>query len=240
MNTDTNPRNNPKKQPMKKFTQDNHTPLRQKTILSQDGSTAKKLIPCRHVIKQEFFNISKNFDTSVGVLKAFNAPKDTNSPTKILYKNESYGSKNIFRKDTGEIHRIEINIFDPDFTPFTFHLKDATTQKLTGQYEKLIELRKQVEKTRVIYEINNDKKPTEDVLNNYIHVPFIDPFTGREYSLYSRYSGASHDSKLGRLMNVELERDMIFNISIENASLLRNDILDGCILLFTAIGLEDT
>lgn len=233
-----NPNKTPKQ--IKTFTQDHHTPVRTKTVTNKDGITYNKVIPVRHVIKQEYLTISKNFDPTIGNVKIFTTPKDVNSVTKLLYKNESYGTKNMFRKDTGEIHRIEINIFDPDFTPFTFHLKDsADPTKFTGKYEKLIELRKQVEKTRVIYEINTETRPTEDVLNNYIHVPFIDPFTGREYSLYSRYSGASYDSKLGRVMNLELLPEMIFNLSIENSSLFKNDILDGCQLLFTAIGVED-
>lgn len=226
------PNTKPKPRQERRLVVDNYTPYRKKTVFDDVTKSYKAInVPCRHVVKEEFFTISKN--TVVQTLKVF-SQKNTSNPTTLLFPEESYGNKNIFRKDSGEIHRIEINIYDPDFTPFTFHIPASS-----NKYEKLIELRKQVERTRVIYEFNNKERPTEDVLGNYIHPPFIDPYTGREYSLYSRYSGASHDSKLGRIMNVELSDNMLFNLIIQNVGLLKNEILDGCVLKFSAVGLED-
>ncbi len=216
----------------KRLVVDNYTPFRKKTVFDSSTNSYKAVnVPCRHVVKEEFYTISKN--SAVSALKVF-SQKNTSNPTQLVFADESYGNKNLFRKDSGEIHRIEINIYDTDFTPFTFHIPASS-----NKYEKLIELRKQVERTRVIYEFNNKERPTEDVLNNYIHPPYIDPHTGREHSLYSRYSGASQDSKLGRIMNIELSDNMLFNLIIQNVNLLKNEILDGCILKFSAIGLED-
>lgn len=195
-----------------------------------------QVVPVREIFKREFFTIDKTKETTE---IEFFLPKNEGQEGLIkLLPGSKYGSQNFFINGSGEIVRIELNLYDPNGLPFDFHTRDATGG-VVKEYEKLDELRRVLNLVQVIHRMDTEGIPIEDKLDNYIHAPHIDKVSKRETSLYSRYSSSSKDSRLGRLLGIELHGSHIYKIALKGSALLTNVLLSGCQIHAEALVLED-
>ncbi len=191
-------------------------------------------VPIREVFKREYIIIDKNQkDNEI----EFFLPTP-HSRVKKFDDNQKYGSMNMMLLSSGEVLRTEVNIYDPNGLPFDFHTRDASGT-ITKEYEKLNELRRLLNITQVLHKLDTNDNPIEDKLDNYIHAPHIDAVSKRETSMYSRYSSSSRDSRLGRLLNIEIFGSHQYRLSVKNGEFLNNPILSGCWLAVEALVWED-
>jgi len=207
------------------------------------------VVPVRQAYKREKFKILKPGASvaSITMLSAFEPKSEAMQGHIKLLKGQAYGSKNLCVNNSGLLERVEVNIYDPQGLPFDFHLRDAngdilkdTAGKEIGLYAKLKELRRVMQDAKVIHRLNLHEVIAEDKLDNYLHAPHIDEKTGRETSIYTRYSSASADNRLGRVLSIELDPENVYKFQIESDSLFVNSILGDCELVFEALVREDT
>lgn len=215
--------------PRKAIVRNLYAPTRFRSV---DGVT----VPIREIFKREFLIIDKTKEDSE---LEFFLPKNEGQEGRVkLFPYSKYGSQNFFVNGSGRILRVELNIYDPNGLPFDFHTRDAAGAILK-EYEKLNELRRVLNLVQVKHRIDTEGIPIEDKLDNYIHAPHIDPVSKRETSMYSRFSSASKDNRLGRVLGIELHGSHIYKLALVGSSLLNNTILHACQIHAEALVEED-
>lgn len=220
-----------------------YAPVRTRSV---DGKT----IPVRQVFKREKYTISDVNGTDEAIF--FEPKVDGQEGVIKLFPGQKYGNLNMMLLGNGLIERIEVNIYNPNGLPFDFHQRDATGailidtdpasptfNKEIGAWAKLKELRKVMRETLILHRMNGQDIPIEDKIDNYIHAPHIDEKSGRETSMYTRYSSSSRDHRLGRVLGIELVSPNVYKFAIKGSALLKNKMLSGCEIVVEALVYED-